>query len=83
MDQLVDAVVDFGDHLRRNTEVVHSVAMDSAQLAAEVSELRQAVARLSMGQNLPARRFGEPVLWGTHMNETFGLGSTRGTFWRS
>lgn len=48
--ELVDAVVDYGDHLRRNTELVHSVATATADLSVVVSELRQAVARLSAGQ---------------------------------
>ena len=44
--ELVDAVVDYGDHLRRNREAVRSMAMASRELAAVVSELREVVGRL-------------------------------------
>jgi signal peptidase I len=58
--ELVDAVVDYGDHLRRNTEIVDSVVTSSAHLAAAVSELRHAVARLSAGQHVRAQELDEP-----------------------
>jgi signal peptidase I len=45
--ELVDAMADYGEHLRRNTELVQSVAVASHDLAAEVTRLRQEVARLS------------------------------------
>jgi signal peptidase I len=59
--ELVDAVVDYGDHLRRNTEVVHSVAAASADQAAVVSELRQAVARLSATRHVARHELGQPT----------------------